>query len=129
MSSPAYNAVAATEKTAVRLLERYRSVRAQSEALAAPLSAEDQMVQSCAEARPGQVAHGAYQLFFETFVLREFVPAYRDFHPDFHWLSIALPHIGRRTAGEEAASLVLAPGARTDHGLSQSCGRAQSLIC
>ena len=86
MPSLALNAVAVTEKTAVRLLERYRTVRAQSEALAAPLSAEDQMVQSCAEASPAKwhMAHTSW--FFETFVLREFVPAYRDFHPDFHWL-------------------------------------------
>ena len=85
-TSPALNAVAATEKTAVRLLERYRAVRAQSEALAAPLSAEDQMVQSCAEASPVKWHMAHISWFFETFVLREFVPAYRDFHPDFHWL-------------------------------------------
>jgi len=72
--------------TAARLLARYRSVRGQSEALAAPLSAEDQMVQSCTEASPVKwhMAHTSW--FFETFILREFVPAYRDFHPDFHWL-------------------------------------------
>jgi ergothioneine biosynthesis protein EgtB len=84
--APTLTASGATEKTAVRLLERYRAVRAQSEMLAAPLSAEDQMVQSCAEASPVKwhMAHTSW--FFETFVLREFVPAYRDFHPDFHWL-------------------------------------------
>lgn len=83
---PTLTASGAKEKTAARLLEHYRAVRAQSEALAAPLSAEDQMVQSCAEASPVKwhMAHTSW--FFETFVLREFVPAYRDFHPDFHWL-------------------------------------------
>jgi len=68
------------------LLERYRAVRAQTEAFAAPLTPEDQMVQSCAEASPVKwhLAHTSW--FFETFVLCEFVPAYRSFHPDFHWL-------------------------------------------
>jgi len=87
MASEALTALKSAEKgAAARLLARYRAVRAQSEALAAPLSAEDQMVQSCAEASPVKwhIAHTSW--FFETFILREFVPAYRDFHPDFHWL-------------------------------------------
>jgi ergothioneine biosynthesis protein EgtB len=44
------------------------------------------MVQSCAEASPAKwhLAHTAW--FFESFVLREFVPGYRPFHPDFVWL-------------------------------------------
>src|ERR1035437_776316 len=54
------------------LLERYRSVRAATLALTAPLSPEDMMVQSCAEASPAKwhLAHTTW--FFETFVLREF---------------------------------------------------------
>jgi ergothioneine biosynthesis protein EgtB len=68
------------------LLARYRVVRAASLALTAPLSPEDMMVQSCAEASPAKwhLAHTSW--FFETFVLREFLAGYRDFHPDFHWL-------------------------------------------
>jgi ergothioneine biosynthesis protein EgtB len=65
---------------------RYRSVRAASLALTAPLSPEDLMVQSCAEASPAKwhLAHTSW--FFETFVLRDFLAGYKDFHPDFHWL-------------------------------------------
>ena len=68
------------------LLARYRSVRAASLALTAPLSPEDLMVQSCPEASPAKwhLAHTSW--FFETFVLREFLAGYQDFHPDFHWL-------------------------------------------
>jgi ergothioneine biosynthesis protein EgtB len=68
------------------LLTRYAAVRAATLALTAPLSPEDLMVQSCPEASPAKwhLAHTTW--FFETFVLREFVPAYREFHPDFHWL-------------------------------------------
>jgi ergothioneine biosynthesis protein EgtB len=44
------------------------------------------MVQSCPEASPAKwhLAHTAW--FFESFVLREFVPGYRPFNPDFVWL-------------------------------------------
>jgi ergothioneine biosynthesis protein EgtB len=44
------------------------------------------MVQSSPDASPAKwhLAHTTW--FFETFVLREFVPGYRPFHPDFVWL-------------------------------------------
>ncbi len=75
-----------TTRAASSLLARYRAVRAASLALTAPLSPEDLMVQSCPEASPAKwhLAHTSW--FFETFVLREFLPGYQDFHPDFHWL-------------------------------------------
>ncbi|HEY4382065.1 MAG TPA: ergothioneine biosynthesis protein EgtB [Acidobacteriaceae bacterium] len=75
-----------SDPTPSALLNRYRDVRAASLALTAPLSPEDLMVQSCPEASPSKwhLAHTSW--FFETFVLREFLPDYRDFHPDFHWL-------------------------------------------
>ena len=75
-----------TAAPASPLLDRYRSVRAATIALTAPLSPEDLMVQSCPEASPAKwhLAHTTW--FFETFVLREFLSDYQDFHPDFHWL-------------------------------------------
>ena len=75
-----------TTETPVRLLEDFLKIRRQSEALCRPLSAEDMMVQSCAEASPAKwhLAHTTW--FFETFLLREFLPGYREFHPDFRWL-------------------------------------------
>lgn len=51
------------------LANRYTSVRQQTELLAAPLSAEDQMVQSCAEASPAKWHQAHTTWFFETFVL------------------------------------------------------------
>jgi len=53
----------------MRPIDRYRAVRARTVALAAPLSAEDQMVQSMPEASPTKwhLAHTTW--FFETFVL------------------------------------------------------------
>ena len=44
------------------------------------------MVQSCAEASPAKwhLAHTAW--FFESFILREFLPGYQVFNEDFAWL-------------------------------------------
>ncbi len=71
--------------TKASLAQKFCTVRQQSESLCAPLSPEDMMVQSCAEASPAKwhLAHTTW--FFETFLLRE-RPGYRSFHPDFYWL-------------------------------------------
>src|SRR6202000_3376862 len=68
------------------LAQQFCSVRQQSELLCVPLTPEDMMVQSCAEASPAKwdLAHTTW--FFETFILRELDSAYRAFHPDFLWL-------------------------------------------
>ncbi len=68
------------------LASAYSRVRRQSLQLCEPLTPEDMMVQSCAEASPAKwhLAHTTW--FFETFVLREFARSYRPFHPDFVWL-------------------------------------------
>jgi ergothioneine biosynthesis protein EgtB len=72
--------------TAASLLTRFRSVRAETMRFCAPLTPEDMMVQSCAEASPVKwhLAHTSW--FFETFVLSEFIAAYKPFNPDFRWL-------------------------------------------
>jgi ergothioneine biosynthesis protein EgtB len=68
------------------ILNRFNHVRRSSIGLCEPLSAEDMMVQSCPEASPVKwhLAHTAW--FFESFVLREFLPGYRLFNEDFPWL-------------------------------------------
>jgi ergothioneine biosynthesis protein EgtB len=64
---------------AEHLLDRYRSVRARSLALAAPLSAEDQCVQSMPDASPTKWHLGHTTWFFETIVLQAHVPGYQAF--------------------------------------------------
>src|SRR5947209_3494981 len=63
--------------TAETLLTQFTMVRQQTEALTAPLSPEDQMVQSCPEASPAKwhMAHTSW--FFETFILSAHLPGYR----------------------------------------------------
>ncbi len=77
---------AETNTAATSLSARYKAVRLGTQQLCRPLSPEDMMVQSCAEASPVKwhLAHTSW--FFETFVLREFVAGYQPFHPEFRWL-------------------------------------------
>jgi ergothioneine biosynthesis protein EgtB len=65
---------------------RFREARQRTIALCKPLTPEDMMVQSAPEASPAKwhLAHTAW--FFESFILREFLPGYRLFNPDFPWL-------------------------------------------
>ena len=68
------------------LLDRYAAVRAATVALARPLSAEDQMLQSMPDASPTKwhLAHTSW--FFETFVLVPGGAGYRAFDPRFAFL-------------------------------------------
>jgi ergothioneine biosynthesis protein EgtB len=68
------------------LVERFRTVRLRTLAICKPLTPEDMMVQSCPEASPAKwhLAHTAW--FFESFILREFLPGYKLFSEDFPWL-------------------------------------------
>lgn len=62
---------------------RYRDVRATTERLAEPIPAEDQVVQSMADASPTKWHRAHTSWFFETFVLAPHLPDYQPFHPRF----------------------------------------------
>jgi len=81
----AMNTVAAAPQAASALAEHYQAVRARSLALAAPLSAEDAMVQSMADASPTKwhLAHTSW--FFERFVLGG-QPGHVPFNTGWHYL-------------------------------------------
>jgi ergothioneine biosynthesis protein EgtB len=68
------------------LAERYARVRQFSEALCEPLATEDYVVQSMEDVSPTKwhLAHTTW--FFETFILRPHVQAYREFDPSFAFL-------------------------------------------
>lgn len=66
--------------------DAYLRVRAQSEALCAPLAVEDYVIQTAPEASPAKwhLAHVSW--FFETFLLQEYLADYVEFHPRFGYL-------------------------------------------
>ena len=72
--------------TAEKLLRAFTAVRRQTMALAAPLSAEDQLIQSMPEASPTKwhLAHTTW--FFETFILAPHARGYKRQHPEFEYL-------------------------------------------
>jgi len=66
--------------------DRFLAIRSFTEQLAAPLSPEDQTVQSMPDASPTKwhLAHTTW--FFETFLLRPHAPGYRPFDPAYEYL-------------------------------------------
>src|SRR5665213_2385836 len=66
--------------------DRYRQVRAHTEALAAALTAEDQCLQSMPDASPAKWHRAHITWFFEQFVLVPLLPGYRVFDDAFQYL-------------------------------------------
>lgn len=78
--------IAAAANTAPSLLADYAAVRRHSETLAAPLTAEDQNIQSMPDASPTKwhLAHTTW--FFEAVVLGRFAAGYRPFDAAYAYL-------------------------------------------
>ena len=64
----------------------YSAVRDTTENLAAPLSAEDQTVQSMPDVSPTKWHRAHTSWFFETFLLEPSLPGYSPFDPDYAYL-------------------------------------------
>ena len=67
------------------IIRRYQAVRGATEDLAAPLTNEDQMLQSMPDTSPVKWHRAHTTWFFETFILAN-VPGYRLFDPDYGYL-------------------------------------------
>lgn len=68
------------------LVEAFLAVRNETECRAAPLSAEDQLIQSMPDASPTKWHRAHTTWFFEQFLLGEHCRTYRPFHPDYAYL-------------------------------------------
>jgi ergothioneine biosynthesis protein EgtB len=66
--------------------EAFQTVRAETERRAAPLSPEDQVVQSMADASPAKWHRAHTTWFFETFLLKAHIQDYREFDQRFGFL-------------------------------------------
>jgi ergothioneine biosynthesis protein EgtB len=68
------------------LIEMYQRIRATSTAICAPLKQDDYQTQSIAETSPPKwhLAHVSW--FFETFLLKDFLPDYQPYNPDYGYL-------------------------------------------
>jgi ergothioneine biosynthesis protein EgtB len=71
---------------AQNLVEAYLAVRAETERRAAPLTPEDQLIQSMPDASPAKWHRAHTTWFFERFLLGDHVAGYRVFHPDYAYL-------------------------------------------
>jgi dimethylhistidine N-methyltransferase len=85
-AAPVNHLVRQMDRATSDLLERYQSVRAETEVLVEPLNTEDMVLQSMPDASPAKwhLAHTTW--FFETFVLSAFKPGYRAFDPGYAYL-------------------------------------------
>jgi len=91
------------------LLERFRYVRGETLRLTEPLSAEDMVVQSMADASPVKWHLGHTSWFLETFILRPHAPGYRPSGEELSfYLNSYYDSLGRRRA-RAARGLVTRP--------------------
>lgn len=86
MSSPLSFAPAPPTTAGSSLAQRFREVRERTELLCAPLLPEDTVVQPMLDVSPPKwhLAHVTW--FWETFLLKEHLPGYTVFHPDYAFL-------------------------------------------
>jgi ergothioneine biosynthesis protein EgtB len=116
-------------------LARYQAVRAQSQALCAPLLPEDTVVQPTLDVSPPKwhLAHTTW--FWETFLLKEYAPGYQLFHPEYAYLfnsyynslGSRVNRADRGTLSRPALADVLAYRAHADAGITALLNSGENL--
>ena len=86
LAAPAPSLFSDSGTLAQDLVEAYLAVRNETERRAAPLSAEDQVVQSMPDASPAKWHRAHTTWFFEQFLLGVHCPDYKPFHADYAFL-------------------------------------------
>jgi ergothioneine biosynthesis protein EgtB len=86
LAAPLPSLFSAPTGFAENLAEAFLAVRKETERRAAPLTAEDQLIQSMPDASPAKWHRAHTTWFFEQFLLGEHRPGYKLFHPDYAFL-------------------------------------------
>src|SRR5258708_8864618 len=86
LAAPAPSLFSDSGSLAQKLGDAFLAVRNETERRAAPLSAEDQSVQSMPDASPAKWHRAHTTWFFEQFLLGEHCPGYTPYHPDYAFL-------------------------------------------
>ena len=86
LASPTPSLFSDSGALAQRLVESYLAVRDETERRAAPLSPEDQLIQSMPDASPAKWHRAHTTWFFEQFLLGAHCEGYQVFHPDYAFL-------------------------------------------
>src|SRR5687768_9410203 len=68
------------------LLHQYKEIRKRTEAICAPLSIEDYVVQPVVDVSPPKWHLGHSTWFFETFILKKYLKGYKEFDPDYNFV-------------------------------------------
>ncbi len=92
------------------LPEHYWEVRRLTERLAEPLSPEDQTVQSMPDVSPTKWHRAHVSWFFETFLLKPYLPSYDEYHPAFAYLFNSYYEAQGHRHPRPARGLVSRPG-------------------
>ncbi len=99
-------ATAMTSDTSAELLDSYRSVRAHTDALTAPLSDEDQCIQTMPDVSPTKWHRAHVTWFFETFLCKPHLDGYVEHDPAFGFLfNSYYETIGKRHPRPERGNL------------------------
>jgi ergothioneine biosynthesis protein EgtB len=109
---PAPGVLAAHPEDRDEVLSHYRWVRSETERLAAPLSEEDQVVQSITEASPVKWHRAHVTWFFETLILTPLARGYQPFDEQFVYLfNSYYDSVGDRHPRSERGMLTRPPAA------------------
>ncbi|MBB6610038.1 ergothioneine biosynthesis protein EgtB [Pontibacter sp. Tf4] len=91
-------------------LQRFTTIRTQTETICRPLEPEDTVVQPIVDVSPPKwhMAHTTW--FFEEFVLKPYLPGYKLFHPNYSFLFNSYYNsVGNRVQRHERSTLTRPP--------------------
>src|ERR1700743_1099471 len=111
LPSPSPSLFSDSGTLAQNLVEAFLAVRGETERRAAPLSPEDQVVQSMPDASPAKWHRAHTTWFFEQFLLAEHADGYQPFHPDYAYLFNSYYVSAGPRHARNARGLLTRPGA------------------